>query len=427
MVYIIGALAAANILFALLALKKGVRPGALAAMWADGAKQSLTVVKVMLIIGAVTAIWRAAGTIAVSVYYGIQLITPHLFLPVAFLLTALLSYALGTSFGIVGTVGVIFMTLARSGGIDLTVTGGVLFSAIMVGDRGSPVSSSAVTVAELTGTDLFGNVRRMLRSGAIPFALCCLVYALLAVRHPIHAVDPAVMERFRAEFQFTLWAFLPALLMLFLPLFRVPIVWCMGLSIASGALTAHFLQNIPWGEVLRCCVLGYAARSADLADIINGGGIVSMLDTCAIVVLACSCSGIFRGTELLSSLEKHAERLAGRIGTFPALILICLAASSLFCNQIIAIVMGRNLLGPVYEKLGKGREQLALDIENTAITLPAFIPWCILSSVPLKLMGVGYGCLRYAVFLYAVPLVNMAASLLRDRAHRRSAGRAALS
>lgn len=419
--YIIGALVAANILFAILAMKKGVQPKAVCAMWADGARQAFTVVKVMLIIGAVTAIWRAAGTIAVSVYYGIQLITPHLFLPIAFLLTSLLSYALGTSFGIVGTVGVIFMTLARSGGIDLSVTGGVLFSAIMVGDRGSPVSSSAVTVSEVTGTDLFGNVRRMLRSGAIPFALCCLVYGLLAVRHPIHAVDPAVMERFRAEFQFTLWAFLPAVLMLLLPLFKVPIVWCMGLSIASGALTAHVLQGLSWLEVLRSCVLGYTARSADLADIINGGGIVSMLDTCAIVFLACSCSGMFRGTNMLSSVEKHAERLAGRIGTFPTLILVCFAASSIFCNQIISIVMGRNLLGPVYEKLGKSREQLALDIENTAITIPAFIPWCILSSVPLKLMGVGYGCLRYAVFLYAVPLVNMALSLLRDRAARKAA------
>ena len=311
------------------------------------------------------------------------------------------------------------MTLARSGGVDPTVTAGVLFSAIMVGDRGSPVSSSAVTVAELTGTRLYDNVRRMLRTGAIPFALCCLIYALLGLRHPIRQVDGAVMAQFQSAFSFSLWAFVPAALMLLLPLTRVPIVWCMGLSILSGALVAHFVQGMAWTEVLRCCLLGYTARDAALAAILDGGGMVSMLSTCAVVFLACTCSGLFQGTGLQQPLERQVERLALRFGSFPAMMLLCLLASALCCNQIIAIVTSRQLLGPVYEHLGRSKEELALDMENTAITLPAFIPWCILSSVPMNIMGVGYGCLRYAVFLYAVPLVNLAAFLLRRRSKTR--------
>lgn len=421
MTTIILALAAANILFALLARGKGHSLRAVGGMWLDGAKQALTVIRVLLLIGAVTGIWRAAGTIAASVDYGVRFITPHLFLPVVFLLTSLLSYALGTSFGVAGTAGVIFMTLARSGGIDPSLTAGVLFSAIMVGDRGSPVASSAVTVAQLTKTDLFGNVRRMMRTGAIPFALCCLVYGLLAVRHPIHAIDPAVLESLRSEFQLSPWVFAPAALMLLLPLFRVPIVWCMGLSILSGGLVAHFAQGMDWLSLLRCCVLGYTARSAGLVSILNGGGIVSMAESCIIVLLACACSGIFHGTDMLAGLERRVEALTGRIGTFPALMLLCLLSAAVFCNQLIAIVMSRQLFGPIYERQGRSREELALDIENTAITLPAFIPWCILSSVPLRLMGVGYGSLRYAVFLYAVPLVNLFFFLLREhkaRQHR---------
>ena len=39
---------------------------------------------------------------------------PSLFILVAFLLTVLLSYALGTSFGVASTAGVVLMALARA-------------------------------------------------------------------------------------------------------------------------------------------------------------------------------------------------------------------------------------------------------------------------------------------------------------------------
>lgn len=88
----------------------------------EGGKDSFIVIEVMCIIGFVTAAWRVSGTITVFVYYGMRIITPSLFLIIAFLLSCLLSYALGTSFGVAGTVGVIFMTLARSGGVDPVIT-----------------------------------------------------------------------------------------------------------------------------------------------------------------------------------------------------------------------------------------------------------------------------------------------------------------
>ena len=96
-------------------------------------RDSLIVIEVMLIIGLITAAWRISGTITIFVYYGMKVIVPPLFLIIAFLLSCLLSYALGTSFGVAGTVGVIFMALARSGGVDPLITAGVLMSGIYFG------------------------------------------------------------------------------------------------------------------------------------------------------------------------------------------------------------------------------------------------------------------------------------------------------
>lgn len=183
-------------------------------MAVDGNRDSMIVVEVMLIIGLLTASWRISGTVAIFVYYGIKVITPPLFLITAFLLSCLLSYAIGTSFGVAGTVGVIFMTLARSGGVDPILTAGALMSGVYFGDRCSPVSSSANLVAAVTGTDIFENVKAMMRTALLPLILSIIIYAVLSVMNPITHVSSEMLEVFESEFSLSLWAFLPAAIML---------------------------------------------------------------------------------------------------------------------------------------------------------------------------------------------------------------------
>lgn len=88
--------------FAALGLRRGMTVRAMwDAAWEQGRKMCCVIVIYMLI-GAITALWRSAGTIAFFIYHGLRIITPQLFLLVTFLLTSFISYALGTSFGVVG-------------------------------------------------------------------------------------------------------------------------------------------------------------------------------------------------------------------------------------------------------------------------------------------------------------------------------------
>ena len=142
------------VLFWLLGLKQGFHNRELWEMaWAK-CKKSLIVVTIIALIGVITGLWRASGTIAYCVVKGVELVTPNLFLTVSFLLCAALSYVLGTSYGVSSTMGVILMALARSGGVDPTVTAGVILSGVYFGDRCSPASSAASLVAAVTDTDL---------------------------------------------------------------------------------------------------------------------------------------------------------------------------------------------------------------------------------------------------------------------------------
>jgi AGCS family alanine or glycine:cation symporter len=94
-------------------------------------------------------------------------------------------------------MGVICATMANTMGIDLVLVGGAMLSGVYFGDRCSPVSTSALLVAELTGTNIFQNIKGMIRTALVPFA--CLLFgvgALAAILLRVWALPGA----FRAIF-----------------------------------------------------------------------------------------------------------------------------------------------------------------------------------------------------------------------------------
>ena len=84
------ALAIGMVCFSAVALKRGFPLEDVLRMILSSTRRSFIVLRVLLLIGLVTALWRTSGTIAFFVYYGVQLITPHFFVLIAFVLSAVL-------------------------------------------------------------------------------------------------------------------------------------------------------------------------------------------------------------------------------------------------------------------------------------------------------------------------------------------------
>ena len=73
------------ICFFLVGLRRGASAGSLLRMAAGGMGTAFKVLRILLLLGLLTALWRAGGTVAFFVWGGIQLITPGTFVLVAFL------------------------------------------------------------------------------------------------------------------------------------------------------------------------------------------------------------------------------------------------------------------------------------------------------------------------------------------------------
>lgn len=392
------------VLFFFLGLKKGFPIRSLFTMAWNKGKDALIVVPVFLIIGIVMAMWRASGTIAFFLYHGLRGISPNWFVLVAFLLSALLSYALGTSYGVTGTCGVILITLARSGNVNLAITAGAILSGAYFGDRCSPMSSCATLVAACTGTRLYSNVREMLKTAALPTILTIAVFAFLSVRNPISVVDDTILNALSEHFSLHWTTLLPAVTMLILPLMKVPVKWAMATSAVCAFILAVLLQDLSPGTALHAAVLGYRPVQPELAPILTGGGLISMVSTCIIVFITSLYAGILEGIDALAPAHEWVERLAEKIGLFPASMVVSAVLASVFCNQAVTVLMDEQLLSESYRKRGASRTELAMDISNSGVLIAGLIPWSIAISVPLSMLNVGSEAIVWCVLLYLIPL-----------------------
>lgn len=374
-------------------------------MW-TGIRESFIVVGILLIIGAMTGIWRGCGTVSLLVVWGTELIHPKLFILFAFLLPMAVSYLIGTSFGTAATIGAVMMTLCRVSGADPLITAGAVLSGIFFGDRCSPASSCAHLNAYLTGTEIYSNVKAMLKD-CIPATLMTVsLYTVLSFLNPVQSVDMQILTVLREQFNLSPLLFLPALIILAAPFIKLNIKAAMGISICVSSVLAVTLQRMSISELLRTLILGFEARG-DLSALLSGGGLRSMFHGCIMIIISATFSGIFNGTQMLSAAEEFLDRKSEKIPVFLMTVLTGIPLIMAACNQTLALMLHVPLMRPIYERKGLSSEKLMLDISNSTVLFSALIPWCIACSMPLEMMKASSACIPFAFFLYLPAIISL--------------------
>lgn len=177
-------------------------------------------------------------------------------------------------------------------------------------------------------------------------------------------------------------------------LFSAALIGCVAAQISV-------LYALVAGYLIFCAyVLFKTHTAAQIASMLNGGGVRSMLNVAAIVCLSLSYAGIFAGTGLLDSLKARVAALGGRTSAFFVVFCVSVAAAIIACNQTLTIMLTHQVCGTVEPDA----QQFAVDLGDTAVVLAPLVPWSIAGAVPLASIGASTVCLAAACYLYALPL-----------------------
>lgn len=400
--------------FAYIARQRGYAIKEIIGMSLRGGKKSFIVLRILVLVGAITSLWIASGTTPAILYYGIQLIDPKLFIMYAFLISSAVSFLLGTSFGTVSTVGLALILMAKSGHINPNIAAGAIIAGAYFGDRCSPMSSSANLVAHLTHSDLYSNIKAMFRTGTIPFLFSVLAYLGLSFYHPLTFTGNTMLAEISRLFSLQWVVFLPALAILFLALFRIDVKISMLISIVLAISISMGVQHYDVLEILRTTLFGFYLQSdSPLRTILIGGGILSMWKVSVVVYISCCWAGLFAEIDILKDLDKHITGVKSRLGRFLLTTLMSVLTSILGCSQTISIVLTHSLMNKAYAEGKSSSAQLALDLENTSVPLAALIPWNTAGFIPSTTLNVSLiGFIPYSFFLYLLPLIQILSIVL---------------
>lgn len=364
-----------------------------------------------VLIGIITAVWRACGTIPFIVYHATSFCSPSVMVLICFLLCSLISFLTGTAFGTCATMGVICVTVANSMGIPLVLSGGAIISGAYFGDRCSPMSTSALLISTLTKTDIFTNIKNMFKTSAVPFLLTCIIYAVAGAGFGSDYDISATRGIFSDSFVMHPAALIPAAVIILFSLFRVNVKITMSISIACAAAVAVFVQGLAPAELFVIIISGYKPENAELSALLSGGGILSMVRVFLIVCISSCYSGIFGGTGLLDGLKALTLSLSRKITPYGGKFVCAILTGFVACNQTLTIMLTHQLC----ENTEDDPEQAAIDLENTAVPIPALIPWSTAAAVPVESVGASMLCLLTSCYIYLLPLWNFATAVYRSK------------
>lgn len=400
---ILYALLAGLIIFGLYGKKQGYSWRQISRMALQGVWKVKNILLTFILIGMLTALWRQAGTIPAIICYTVHLIKPSTFLLMTFLLNCLISVLTGTALGTAATIGVVCATMASALGIPSWMTGGAILSGVYFGDRCSPVSTSALLVAELTETGIYTNIKNMIKSALAPFTITCILYLTVSIQLHGKTEMPDLGHAFGSEFRLSWIALLPAAVILLLSVVQAGVKIAMIASIVTAIPVCIGLQNMAFTELPELLLNGFHSTDVTVAAMLNGGGITSMLKVGAIVCISSSYSGIFQATGILNGFQKMVCLLANRTKPYFAVLVTSILTSVMACNQTLVIMLTDQLCS----RTEPDKLRFANNLEDSAVLIAPLVPWSIACVVPLTAAGApGYSVL-FAVFLYLLPLCDL--------------------
>jgi Na+:H+ antiporter, NhaC family len=393
----------------------GYRFPAIKAAMSKGIERGMGAMFIFILIGVVIAAFLESGTISSIVYYSLDIIHPAVFLPSSLLICSFMSLAVGTSWGTVGTAGVILIGVGGAMGIPLPIVAGAVVSGATFGDKLSPISDTTNLAAVAAGTDLYKHINSMLYTTIPTYIICLILFAIVGMEYSTDIISNAEITAFQAaideNFVVSIWGFLPIVVMFSLSLLKFDAEPAMMASVAVAVILALMQQDRTILEVLKSLQDGYVASTGHegLDTLVNRGGIQSMMWTLSMTFFALALGGLLDGAGFLRELLKG---LLEKIESMFSLMFSTMCTGFLACMSMgesyISIIVTSQLFKDKFEKMNLKPYMLSRTVEESTTMACGIIPWTTAGAFYFGAMGVPVlDYLPYAFLNYLNPIVSL--------------------
>jgi len=375
---------------------------------------------ILFSIGVIIGTWMVSGTIPMLIYYGINLINPNYIYLLAFVIPIVFSLLTGTSWGSIGTIGVVIIGVSAVIDANLGITAGAIVGGAFFGDKLSPLSDTTNLAAMATEVDLYDHISSMMVT-TLPSALlaACIYFSLGFIYPPvINTVDTSQVDvtliAISSMFNFNIWLLIPPIIVLIGSIRKMATLPTLLASSMSAAFIALIIQPYSSTDIMASIHKGF---NSDMAYWVNSapvnidilfsrGGLYELNEAIIFSIMVF----IFIGSiDLIDSMPSIVDRVFNLVKTKAGLIISSLFTTaftnSITSNQSATSFIVGDAFKRRYDKYGISRKVLSRSIEDYGTMFESLIPWHATTIFLTTTLGVSYGDYWYWQLLSLINLI----------------------
>jgi len=376
---------------------------------------------ILFLVGALAGSWLVSGIIPAMVYYGLQVLSPAIFLPASVIIAAIISIATGSSWTTSATVGIALIGIGSALGIPSGMIAGAVISGAYFGDKMSPLSDTTNLAPAMAGTDLFTHIKYMAYTTVPTIIITLVVFAILnaSIDTSGSADVSNLLVTIAQTFTITPLLFIVPVIVVLMILLKTKPLLALGAGVVLASIFAFIFQGgILEGlsdskfQTITTAILSdvqIETSDAKLTELFAAGGMKGMLWTIFLIICAMVFGGIMDAIGALSKITKSLLAVASSIfGLFASTVISCLGLNIVASDQYLALVIPGKMFKKAYEDKGLAPENLSRTLEDSGTVTSVLIPWNTCGAYQSSVLGVGVGeYFLYAIFNWLSPFTTL--------------------
>ncbi|NHN27908.1 Na+/H+ antiporter NhaC [Flavobacterium jejuense] len=395
---------------------------------AENIKSTAGAILILLMVGALAGTWLISGIIPSMIYYGLQILSPSIFLPATMVICAIISIATGSSWTTSATVGIALIGIGGAIGFPVGMVAGAVISGAYFGDKLSPMSDTTNLAPAMAGTDLFTHIRYMALTTTPTFIISLILFIILGLTVDINgAADSSQMLiDIQKSFNISGWLFLVPIIVIGLIFKKTEPLIALFIGILLGAIFAVIFQPQILNQIAGVETMSFksAYRGAmdaitietiipteneSLVKLFKAKGMYGMLGTIWLILCAMVFGGVMDAIGALARISQALLKLAKTtFGLFASTVGSCLALNITASDQYLAIVVPGKMFAKAYKDKGLAPENLSRTLEDSGTVTSVLVPWNTCGAYQSGTLGVNtLDYLPYAFFNILSPFMTL--------------------
>ncbi len=381
----------------------------------QGINLAMGAILILMVVGTLIGTWISGGIVPAMIFYGLKALSPGIFLGATMVICSVVSLGTGSSWSTAGTVGVALIGVGQGLGIPVSMVAGAIISGAYFGDKMSPLSDTTNLAPAVAGTDLFSHIRHMVYTVVPAYVIALALYGFLGMRFSGRVMESQnieiIMSTMKEHFFIHPVLLLPPLLVIAMVILKVPPLPALLGGTLLGGVFALVAQSRSLGDVLTAAHAGHVSETgvAMVDELLTRGGLLSMMETVALIICALSFGGIMERAGMLQVLAGSLLRFVKSTGALvTTTVFSCIGMNIIAADQYIAIVVPGRMFKSAFDAKGLHPKNLSRVLENSGTMTSPLIPWNSCGAFMGATLGVNpLVYLPYAFLNLLVPAISI--------------------